>query len=422
MAKKQNQKNKLQRTAITSSEAIGVFERAFRTRNPDEVEQLLRDMLNVQVAAVDSKQKAEEAISKGKMLKTITVPYRVFLGKVKAILGQRDFEEKEPGIYSLEPNPILDDLRFVLVLSPVYSSEVVRPGKTYVLLSKLSGYSSTEGLTFAGPGEPTGFEDQPDADYREKYGAGRFQTWQDHVWGVWKHSERLAEMYHPFVKGWANRVLGAQLKGDNDKDQLDNFTDTVIWEMRVAVLFHDIGKLRREWQKVVWENEEKIRGERIDPEECGKFIARTSPIEKEEIRKLLKKPQRHAVFAYPFLRAFLKYLWDDFRFLDAIALASARHHSLKVLGVLEREQFNLGNDVNEFLKSWLPKILNDEDHKALLDALEVAIESTSNGSEADEPPSPSDDFYFLYCLTNRMVKVCDWEDAGGQMIELSNLT
>ena len=36
----------------------------------------------------------------------------------------------------------------------------------------------------------------------------------------------------------------------------------------------------------------------------------------------------------------------------------------------------------------------------------------------DEPPSPSDDFYFLYVITNRVVKFADWEDAGNEVIEL----
>jgi len=50
--------------------------------------------------------------------------------------------------------------------------------------------------------------------------------------------------------------------------------------------------------------------------------------------------------------------------------------------------------------------------------IQHAIEETNKGSLMDEPPSPSDDFYFLYVITNRVVKFADWEDAGNEVIEL----
>lgn len=421
MVKKQSQKNRSQRMVITVSEAVGAFERAFRTGNANEVEQLLRQALNVQVAVVNSKEEALKALVGGKMLKTISVPYGVFLGKVGDILEQRRAnDEEEPSLYSLEPNRIWDDeSRYALY--PLSSAQAALPGKSYVLLSRVAGYSPTTGLTFDGPGEPTGFEDQPEAEAREKRGLGRFQTWQDHIAGVWQRSGRLAEIYRPFVESWAKKALAPQWKGDDGERRLDQFAKGVIWAMRVAVLFHDIGKLRKHWQEVVWENEKRLSGRSPGNSLGERFIARTSPVPEVE-RPKLRRPEPHALYAYPFLSGFLRAVLGDWRFLESgLALAAARHHSLEVPGSVERGKFSLAEGAEEFLNSWLSKLLGVEgaEKGKLLKALDEAMECADKGSPADEPPSPSDDFYFLYCLTNRMVKVCDWEDASEQKIELS---
>ena len=50
--------------------------------------------------------------------------------------------------------------------------------------------------------------------------------------------------------------------------------------------------------------------------------------------------------------------------------------------------------------------------------IQNTIDATNKGSLIDEPPSLSDDFYFLYVMTNRVVKFADWEDAGDEVIEL----
>ncbi len=411
--KKQKQKNRSWQMAITVSEAIGVFERAFRAGNPNEVERLLREMLNVQVAVVDDKREAERMLARGKRFKTVSVPYWVFHNEVGKILKQREATNDEAGhsVYSLEQNNIIcDDQQ--LILRPVSSADQILPGKTYVLLSSIAGYSADRGLTFSGPGEATGFEDQTPGEYREKFGSGRFQTWKDHATGVWERSERLANLYRPFVKNWAKKVLAS-----NNKD----IVETLLWAMRVGVLFHDIGKLRRKWQKDVWEYEKRLTGKEAGNSDDERFIARTSPPPDEDKQHKRPPVEPHAKYAYPFVSAFLRTLLGEYRFLQsAIALAAARHHSVAVPGNVQKEEFELAEGAREFLEIWLPEILqvNDQEKKKVLEALHSAIESTIDGSEADEPPSPSDDFYFLYCLTNRMVKVADWEDAGEATVEL----
>lgn len=61
------------------------------------------------------------------------------------------------------------------------------------------------------------------------------------------------------------------------------------------------------------------------------------------------------------------------------------------------------------------KALNGIEAKRII---QNTIEVTNKGLPMDEPPSPSDDFYFLYVITNRVVKFADWEDAGNEVIEL----
>jgi CRISPR-associated endonuclease Cas3-HD len=423
--KEKKPKNRLKRTAITVSEAIGAFERAFRTRNPNEVEQLLREMLNVQVAVVRSREEAESLLNGGKKFKTVPVPYRLFIGKIREILKKK--QESTNGeshrIYSVERNSIISSNSKYYMVEPIYSSESVVPGKTYILLSEIAGYSSSEGLTFEGLGDPTGYEDLPEAEKREKDGEGYFQLWKDHIEGVWKHSEEIGKIYYPFIRNWAQRALAPQLENDNNGKQIEDFTNAIIYAMRIATLFHDIGKLNKKWQNIVWENEEKIRKGAFKREKIDEFIARTSPITDEKTRKEIKKPRPHAPFTYPFLRTFLRHMLGDFRFLDTIALASARHHSLDVPGSVRQGDFNLMEKADDFLKDLLSQMLQlkDKDKEKVFDVLTHAINMTHSGSEADEPPSPSDDFYFIYCLTNRMVKFCDWEDAGNQIIELTSL-
>lgn len=407
----------LLKTSLTPSGAIAAFERAFRSGNPNEVERLLRDMLNVQVAVVDDKQKAEERLAKGEKIKTIPVPYGVFLRKIREILAESN-RGKDAGIYLLKPT----DNRIPYLLSPIFSLEEILPGKTYVLLSNLAGYSNREGLTFSGSGCSTGFEEQPETEWREKFTEGRFQIWEEHSQGVWERSERIAKIYRPFIQTWTEHVLNEQWKGS--PDQKEQFVESVLWAIRVAALLHDVGKLNQRWQDVVWGNEKRIRNESVEQQKVSQLIARTSPLPNDEIRKQLVRPPSHASFAYPFLKAFLRELLGDYRFLDTIALAAARHHCLEVAGAVRKGDFKLSEGADDVLRELLERVLgelSENEKNVLKNALDQALCAVQEETKADEPPSPSDDFYFIYCLANRMVKVCDWEDASQTTIELQGL-
>jgi len=393
------------RKVITPSDAFAAYERAFRAGSPREVEELLREMLNVQVAVVKDKDQAEEELRQGKRLKTVPVPYSVFLGKIK-----------NKTVYRLGSSAQKKNQSFLV---EVKGDEDIRPNFTYVLLAEEAGYSSGKGLTFEGAGEETGFESQPYAEMREKTTTGRFQKWEEHAKGVWERSERITKSYRPFIERWAKEAL------ELDDAQLQSFVDSLIdldsliWAMRIAVYLHDVGKLNKQWQEVVWQNEQKVSGKTRDG-----YIARTSPLSNAKQKKELASPPLHAPFAYPFLRALLRGILGDYRFLDTIALAAARHHSLEVSGAIGESKFEWdewnGQKADGWLQGQICQLLSlsgDEIQK-MQEAVDEAAGRIAETSKADEPPGPTDDFYFLYCIANRLVKVCDWEDAGNINIEL----
>jgi CRISPR-associated endonuclease Cas3-HD len=387
------------RKVITPSDAFAAYERAFRAGSPREVEELLREMLNVQVAAVKDKDQAEEELRQGKRLKTVSVPYGVFLGKIKG-----------KSVYRLESSAQKKNQSFLV---EVKSDEDIRPNFTYVLLAEEAGYSPGKGLTFEEDGKETGFEPQPNAEMREKTTTGRFQKWEEHAKGVWERSERITKSSRPFIERWAKEALGL------DDAQLQSFVDSLIWAMRIAVYLHDVGKLNKQWQEVVWQNEQKVSGKTRDG-----YIARTSSLSNAEQKKELASPPPHAPFAYPFLQALLRKVLGDYRFLDTIALAAARHHSLEVTGAIEGGKFEWdewnGQKVNEWLQDQLCQLLDlsGDEVQQIQEAISEAAKRITEASKADEPPGPTDDFYFLYCIANRLVKVCDWEDAGDTNLEL----
>jgi len=370
---------------LTISEAVGIFERAFRARNPNEIEQVLRENLNVQVAVIDSKETAENRINEGYYPLTVRVPYWVFVSKVK---------EKKLNVYSLEQE-IVSEKSKKWKLEKIYSHSEILPHRTYFILKNEAGYYPELGLTFEGDGEVTGFEKIEEGEKAEKFGAGREQTWEEHAVGTLYRANRMLEIYKPFLTDWAKNVFSIQnLKEEEIKESVD----AIILAIKIAVFFHDIGKLKREWQEAVGWNKGQP------------YIARSANKHKVPF---------HAPYAYPFLKILLRNIFGEFRFLDTIALAVARHHSLEVTGAVKENDFQLADDnVVEFLSDLLSKNFPELNGIEAKRIIQNAIEATNKGSLMDEPPSPSDDFYFLYVITNRVVKFADWEDAGNEVIEL----
>jgi len=308
---------------LTISEAIGIFERAFRVRDPNEIERVLREDLNVQVAVIESKESAENKINEGYYPLTVRVPYWVFVSKVK---------EKELNVYSLEQENIISEESKKWKLEKIHSHSEILPNRTYFILKNEAGYYPDLGLTFEGEGEVTGFEEIEKGEKAEKFGVGREQTWEEHAVGTLDRANRMLGIYKPFLIDWANNVFSVQkLK----KEQIKETVDAIILAIKIAVFFHDVGKLRKEWQEAVGWKKGQL------------YIARS--VNKHKV-------PFHAPYAYPFLKTLLRNIFGNFRFLDTIALAIARHHSLEVTGAVEENDFQLADDnVVEFLSDLLLK-------------------------------------------------------------------
>jgi len=373
---------------LTVSDAMGILERAFHARNPNEIENILRDNLNVNVAVINSKEEAEEKINHGFYPLVVTVPYWVFKSKV---------DKKSIELYYWTEENIISERGKIWKLEKIYSHNEILPNKTYFILKEQAGYSPELGLTFEGEGEITGFEELNVGEKSEKFGHGHYQTWEEHSIGVWNKAGRILKIYRPFLLDWAKNIFSVQELND---EKLSETVDAIIIAIRISAFLHDIGKLRREWQLAAgWKKGEE-------------YIARTSNENKLPF---------HAPYAYPFIKTFLRNIFeDDYRFLGHIALAAARHHSLEVTGKIKSNDFELiDNNAVRFLSDLLLKIIPEL--KRVNGLIYSCIEETNRGSLMDEPPTPSDDFYFIYTLTNRVVKFADWEDAGREILELSDL-
>ena len=342
-------------------------------------------MINVRIAVVDTLEDLKKRIDDGYYPCTVTVPYGVFLKKIR---------EKSAEVYELNLRRIKDGKP----LRKLKISDLL-PSTTYILFKESAGYSPEMGLTFVGKGNITGFEKLSEAERVEKYGSGRDQTWKNHALGTLKRAARILEIHRPFVEDWLKSVFKKQ---DSSQSSVEENTDAVILAIKVAALFHDLGKLKKEWQEAVgWQTGKE-------------YIARTT--EKYSV-------PFHSPYAYPFLRKLLRFIFGDFRFLDMIALATIRHHTLEVSGVVRPDELRLvdKNVIDLLYSLLLSEFPEMKELEGLEKVLAQSIEEVNKGSTVDEPPSPSDDFYFIYTLTNRVIKFADWEDAGNSLIELADL-
>ncbi|NIP67504.1 hypothetical protein GWN63_04030, partial [Candidatus Bathyarchaeota archaeon] len=185
---KKRQPGEPKRKGVQLAEAIGVFEGAFRRGAPNEVEQQLREMVNVQVVVAESKGAFEKYLLKeDQWPEMITLPYGVFLGKVR---------EKRLNVYKIDLTALKEKsktmiredagvfFRWEVVFSCQDISEAL-PGRSYLLLADQAGYSEEKGLTFEGIGGETGWVEKGRAGVTWDDG-GRYQSFQEHSTGVYQ--------------------------------------------------------------------------------------------------------------------------------------------------------------------------------------------------------------------------------------------
>lgn len=371
-------------------DALGPFERAFRAHSADELEQWLRNPegrpLSVQVTVAESVPDALRGLRAFRHPVLVAVPFGVFRGSLE---GKRVYEIDAAAARHGDGSG---------ALAPVTSSQV-RPGRSYLLLSSEAGYSAETGLTLQGDGAALGWVDLPPGERRQD--EGRDQTFLEHACGAFERATRLTDLYVPFLHAWATAVLGGPVPPDEVAAWLAD-------AMKAAALFHDVGKLQRRWQE--------LAGWREGEEPIARFPYGSNAA-KQEGTKL----PHHAAFAYTFLQALFREAHGPaayLRPLDFIALAAARHHTLSVGGAIGRGEFHPFD--GERALAVLKEIARSSGlgiDEAWIDA---AFQRIWKGEfyYADEAPSPSDDFYPIYCIAQRLVKVADWEDAGNRGIEL----
>ncbi|MGQ9572736.1 MAG: CRISPR-associated helicase Cas3', partial [Dehalococcoidia bacterium] len=372
---------------LRPTDALGPFERAFRSHSPYELEQWLRNPegrpLSVQVAIAASLDEARAHLAARRHPEMVTVPFGVFRQRMQGKqVPEMDVAKARAGEDGL-----------------ILTSQVA-PGRTYLLLKDEAGYSAEKGLTLDGTGEALDWKDSDKAQRNEEVDEDqRHQTLQEHTLGTLRQASRLVDLYMPFLEAWATAVFGDQ--GD-PKEIADALADA----MKAAVAFHDVGKLGKEWQGAAgWE---------AGRPPVARFPERT------------RKPPPHAAFAYPFLQALFRQAHGQDAFLrplEFIALAAARHHSLTVSGAIRPGDF-VPFDYDEALAA-LREVAGESGLGMEDDWIEEAFTRIADKDAwkeepyyADEAPSPSDDFYPIYCIAQRLVKLADWEDAGQRDIEL----
>ena len=289
----------------------------------------------------------------------------------------------------------------------------VLPNHSYVISSQDAGYSATLGLSFEAVEDSIETPRYPrDQGERKKY-QNEFQTWVEHCAAVYENADRLVTCYMPFIESAADSIPSEEA----------DFAAKIASLIRVAALFHDIGKLNMAWQRGIrdgsWDGEGNFWGKSRDN---GK---KTLP--------------PHAFYALPVLRHLFHRLGvvneeaKVDRLAELMALASARHHSLGSLeGQLGWDSFEPHPDLDKLvtvIQELLTTALKDEaalfgdiDFRSLIENIQgkeyaQPTEHTQFSYTLDTP-SPSENYYPFYVLASRIIKVADWEASGHRKVEL----
>ncbi len=404
MARKSKAKNLLEpkTKGLPLNEAIGIFERAFRKVAPELVERELREMLNVQIIVIQDKKDFEQRIILGNSFPPqITVPFGVFLNKIRG---------EEASIYRIDLQMLkeMQKGRIQQAEGVFYSPELLiecsdwelRPGQTYVVLSSGAGYWAETGLTFEGEGEIPEWIEPGTKSNEPLETSSRYQSLAEHLQKTYQKARSILALYEPFIKNWVNRIFP-----EVESDKRNQIYSSLIEGISIAALFHDVGKLSNPWQEAAgWKNGDE-------------FIGRTKRERRDE-REFFPK---HAPYAYPFIRMLLRKYFEveepgEGRILDHIALASAKHHNIEVMGDIKADEFQSADE--EKAIEVLKNLARDVHGENLMKYVDDAYQAMKGECKADEPPGPSEDFYFLYCIAHRTIKMADWEDAGEEILEL----
>lgn len=413
---------------ITISDALGILDQTFHSRDPKALESTLRDINNVQVIVLSERPTNDSgAMLAGDESVFASSAFEKFLSAQNKLWpSQRDTVESIPVSYGRFSRSLEEcELWEVQTTRVEYSAPTVTlqrhrgrvlPNHTYAVLQSDAGYSPTLGLTF-GLVEEAQISDaavtpiiQRDNQPTEKY-EHYFQTWLDHCSRVYtKADEMLSKSYSAWILNFSKRMQERSVIED-----AQDFSEKVESMIRLAALFHDIGKLNKPWQLAIGWTEGAFWGKSND-------------------NKVAKLPP-HAFYALPALRYLFKELGvvneqgNIDRLAELMALASARHHSLGSLeGTMVWSAFETHVGVLEAVHEILEQVLLDQAKyiKPLItqDLFEHLNDDKSYHLHEGkytytlDTPSPSEDYYPFYVLASRIIKVSDWEASGQREVEL----
>lgn len=394
---------------LTPVDAIGIMERSYQGRSPVPVEQTLRGLaaarivIRADIKALEKEIASEwEGKHRHRRRQLTALPITPWMLRRRVRQGR--FKHK---VYEI--NPAAAGKRADSGhLAPAVTFQ---PNGVYVVHPEDAGYSTELGLTWDGSlgrGE-TPWENRGEAAERGS-DRGEFRSFEDHALGVMGRAGEISRLYRPFLRAWLD-VFGA-----DSPDETSEWVDQLERCLAAAALFHDVGKLSRRWQ-------ERIR-QLAHPDTAPRdmqFIAKTP-------RKKATVGIPHAPRAFWFLRAFFGVHGEPDPLHDLIATAAARHHSIPLRDIQTgRTPEEIDMDVPGMLAGLAAEAFADAAGgagKAARRAREAAARAFNpenfRGDEklAVDVPSPSDDFYPLYTWVHRIVKIADWEDSAGKVVEL----
>lgn len=376
---------------LTPAKALGLYEQAYRTRDPGSVERALRDVLPANLVI----RPRHELQGKGAEPPPLVMAVQANMDLSRAERRQLETVSVSQGtlftIMRERPGELLR--LFVNHEDRTVKLERTRypaPGETYVLAAEVAGYTEALGLSLH-PVDAPGSTGWVEPDRPPVSSGGQEQEFCQHARGVFQRVQRLIHHYRPFLVSW-QRVFPETVQAPEE------FVDALLELIGLAALYHDVGKLSRGWQEDVgWHG--------------PGYIARTAPPHGQPRRR---RPRPHAYHAFPFLRLLLEPYASGAPVHEWIALAAARHHTITRDGDTLRwrgEQYD--DDVMDLLRSVAP----DPDVAERIGA-DLLAPLAQDGLYTLDAPSPADDFYPLYCIANRLIKLADQEDAAGHEIEL----
>lgn len=413
--------------AITIGDALGLLNQTFHSRNPSALENALREINNVQVIVVSERPRNQSGAEfVGADDNAELSAFEQFLKEQNKLLpSKRDTLESVSVSFgrfsrSLEEHELWE-LRLVreeysVPLYDLRRVNKVRSNSTYVLVQADAGYSPKLGLTFgvvdeleAINGVITPVESRA-SDRSESY-EHYFQNWHNHCSRVYRHAdEMLTSKYSALIRRIADKMCARGVL-----ESAEDFSLKLESMIRVAALFHDLGKLNKPWQEAIgWKS--------------GEFWAKSQD-------NGVKGLPPHACYALPALRHLFKQLGmvnekgEVDRLAELMALASARHHSLGSLdgtlgwlpfeshpGVIKAVHGLLEQTLGEQAAELKPLITNE----LLVHLNDASVYPILEGKHTYtlDTPSPSEDYYPFYVLASRIIKVGDWEASGQREVEL----